>query len=417
MDSPDAAAHTTGPATASVRWLVDALWLRPRHDRRLDDVDVEHWVRENQVVAALSVTPVRTGDPVMLQVAIDADDPTSAVAVLRDGVPTPGPQLEMLAHTLSETFDVTVENDAMILVAGDESSGPASWWEHEPLRIADVGDVVLSRLEREYVGIESKASGTPLVTGALHGWTVRHADGPSPMLWKAASKKDLPVVRLVRDSAGRRRVVLEPDQHEPTWVELQHLPALRVPLASHLEEGLLSTLLDPHLSGSSGVRRVVASPHFAEVSSDALAAAVQSEPDAFWSARVLSVLGLPTEAADVHEARTTLAALTDVEHHDAASWGAAAGSLLRAGFDPTPAEVASPRGPLRFYRRLLSSVWGSALLLACDVLLLVLLAVRFTGGGAVERVLSTVVMLVVLLDLVGVARSLPAKWQRRRPHA
>lgn len=91
------------------------------------------------------------------------------------------------------------------------------------------------------------------------------------------------------------------------WTE-QHGHALTrepdlMPAFTEMEGPAMAALTNPHLAAGSDLHAVLAHPRFGDRDPLEVASALQSPMDDGWSARVLTALGLPALAADVHEGR------------------------------------------------------------------------------------------------------------------
>lgn len=178
----------------------------------------------------------------------------------------------------------------------------------------DVGspDVLLGRLDHEMLPLLAHHVGSPLRWDHLEdGFVlVRFEERGAQLQEEAFLSDELPVVALTTVGGQRYCSVLVqsgllPGQtltRQEPWVptygsEVAH-PELRAALPA---------LDELHLTPEEAVTALVDSPHLPGCDEGALRAALVSPADDEWSGRVLSALGLPTLAAEVHEGRSPFA--------------------------------------------------------------------------------------------------------------
>lgn len=149
----------------------------------------------------------------------------------------------------------------------------------------------------------------------VDGWSlVRPVNGWAQMHRHRFTDTEVPAVALTV-IGGTRYVAVLPTPGYLPGDSLTRLAPWRSPLTAadvaHLPdsdraatESVLAWFADPQVEPDNALERLRADGF--DLDAAAVGSALQSAPDAQWSVRVLSALGLPTLAADVHEGRAEL---------------------------------------------------------------------------------------------------------------
>ena len=288
-------------------------WLHPDPSRAVDLAVVTTLLAGWGVVAA-----VRSGEDVVGQSreVVALTTPDGYVARMLPGGPLErGPSVFDLAASL-------VEATGLAVGLGDVSVAP----EDEPglgldeLLNADEPsdeptDVLLTRADPDTLPLLARRIGCAVDVATVDGWTlVRPVARSAQMHRHRFSDADVPAVVLTVIGGTRYVAVLPTAGYLPGHT-LTRLAPWRSPLAAsdvaHLPdsdraatESILAWFADPQVEPDNALELLRADGF--DLDAATVGAALQSDADEQWSVRVLSALGLPTLAADVHEGRAEL---------------------------------------------------------------------------------------------------------------
>lgn len=390
---------STEVATSQFAVLHGLLW--PRSEAPVVREAALGLLRDRGLVAAVATAEVESGEPLAFSLAVvhSHDHEPRVALVAADGTIEVGGPAHEVCVALVEALGANVDlggvwwdesdlpghedepwedveaADATTAWADDAGSDDLADVLHGDLDDVDEegdedddspapglpGDVILTHQPESMVPGLARALGSGLVAGHVDGWTlVQFDEAWLEMAGEGWLSSELPVVHLKR-SDERQRVVEVVTGFTQTQSDLLTRHADLTPVrdlsgvASELQTLLgadpVTALTNGHLVPDSALHEVLRSKHFADRDATTVATALQSPMDAHWSARVLTSLGLPTHAADVHEGRRELEGVR-MEPKSLVK------SLLEQTYrtyDPAPHEVAQ-RGPLgRAYARSLAT--------------------------------------------------------------
>lgn len=343
------------PAAVTLRPFLG--WLHPDVEGRIDPEAVLRHLREQRVLGA-----VQSNDPGvegLCSIVLLLDD-VERVQVVRDGKVAAGAPLTSFGPQLAEALALDLE------IAGHYFEDPAREFdEEETPEVFDLEaligeqetdpapDVLVSRTVESSLPALAHSLKSSLSAGHEDGWSVIHLDEA----WVDLSEHgwmpgDLPAVRLSRVDDTRHIQVLTA-WNDPVGLFLTRRPDLTATFtAAEVEHADLDELTNPHLSPDSDTLALLETRQFRHLDTTALTDALQSPMDADWAGRVLTVMGLPTLAADLLEGRRELIAPVRVEH--STGWRALLDTVVRY-VDAPPSEV-ERRTPIgKFYAK----VYGS----------------------------------------------------------
>lgn len=279
---------STTSADVTLRPLLG--WIHPADGESVDPTAVLAHLRRNGIVGSVQSGAIGVDEPCAIVVLVDD---VERVQVVRDGRVGAGPPVTSFAPTLARELEVEV-------LLGDEFYGEVDDSD-EDLHEDDEPDVALCRVVDSSLPLLAHDLG-PLEAGQAEGWTLVRFDES----WVEVDEhgwlgNELPLVVLRR--SGRTREI----QVVTRWTE-QHGHALTrepdlMPAFTEMEGPAMAALTNPHLAAGSDLHAVLAHPRFGDRDPLEVASALQSPMDDGWSARVLTALGLPALAADVHEGR------------------------------------------------------------------------------------------------------------------
>lgn len=282
---------STTSADVTLRPLLG--WIHPADGESVDPTAVLAHLRRNGIVGSVQSGAVGVDEPCAIVVLVDD---VERVQVVRDGRVGAGAPVTSFAPTLARELEVEV-------LLGDEFYGEADGGDEESHE-DDEPDVALCRVVDSSLPFLAHDLG-PLEAAQVDGWTLVRFDES----WVEVDEhgwlgNDLPLVVLRR--SGRTREI----QVVTRWTE-QHGHALTrepdlMPAFTEMEGPAMAALTNPHLAVGSDLHAALTHPRFGDRDPLEVAAVLQSPMDDGWSARVLSVLGLPTLAADVHEGRAEM---------------------------------------------------------------------------------------------------------------
>lgn len=228
--------------------------------------------------------------------------------------------------------------------------------EHSEQAGVNPPDVLLGRLDPDLLPLLARDTGCPFVWERADDLLVVAFEEPTATLHEHGfTKAELPVAALSL-IGGRRHVSLLLTRgvlpgttlsHPEPWT-LSHSPedvsdpALRAACAEWAEL---------HATPESTIAALLDSPYLPHADEALLREALASPDDDHWSARVLTALGLPSHAADVHEGRVTLSSSQRVEPQSLrAVLRTAVGAGPRAGEERWRAQGPISRLQLAFIR-------------------------------------------------------------------
>jgi hypothetical protein len=292
-------------------------WLIPAALEQVDRVAALDLLRRLRVLGAVQSDAAGENEPVDVVLAVDGRE---RVLLVDDEQLVPGPRLsefgpelcralgvgmETLTHTFEDPHALPIIEDSDTEDSDDSDEGCvdcACGEEDAP------GDVLVSRVVPSELPFLAHWVDSPLSHGHVDGWTLVQFEEPWTDLGENAFlTRELPAA-LLRGSAGDRSVEVLAARGLFPGIELRRLPD-RTPTFDRniVDHPIVEALSNPHLQPDSELLELLASPWFSEVEAATAAAALQTTVDAGWSARVLTALGFPPLAADVHEGRRSLA--------------------------------------------------------------------------------------------------------------
>lgn len=423
--------EATPPAQFAV--VHGAVW--PREGGLVDVAAVrEHLIRKG-LVAALGEAPGddSLGESVPFSLLVrGGQDDAPRVALLaagRDGEPVaavPGPWAheaitDLVAHVAVDVelggvwwdADDAASDEDDDEASGDEASGDVetqAWDDPEPVDfVADddlltddllddeddapgpavPGDVIVSHQAESGLPMLANGLGSGLWTAHTEGWTLTRCDeawlNPGGEGWLPS---ELPVLQLKRSDETNRVVeVLTRMAQVESHLLRRHgdMTATVAPeiLTAVLDHPLVDALTNPHLADESDLHELLATKHFAHLDAHQVAAALQTPMDDRWSSRVLTALGAPALAGDVHEGRVDIASLPGARRFEVTSMLRAMGASVSRYYDAPEYEVASRTWVGRFYAALVRTPLRVALLMAIDIALVVALSLGFTATDSI----------------------------------
>ncbi|WP_162598724.1 hypothetical protein [Nocardioides gilvus] len=288
-------------------------WFRPHPDRILRPDEVATTLRAAGLSGAVGA-PSSTGD---LPLVVAAQE--------RRPLVVPG-TAQLLVDALAEVAEATrgaimltdeqtlvtppsMEDDWQAVLDSDERPDPAN---------TNPPDVLLARLDPDLLPMLARDVGCPFIWERAEGYVVVAFEEPSATLHEHGfTKPELPVVALSLIGGRRHLSVLLARGVLPgtTLSRQEHWALTQAP--ETVEEPAMRAMLDEfavrHVTPEAVIEALLESPHLPHAEEMLLREALVAPDDEHWSARVLTALGLPTHAADIHEGRAILAAPARVE--------------------------------------------------------------------------------------------------------
>lgn len=409
---PTIAGMSTAPETIT---LVQG-WAVPAAHERVDAAAVLARLRTDDVLGAVQSDPVGADEPLDVVVATDGE---GRVLVVDDGRLVPGERFEVVAARWCADLGVSLETDDHVftdprhlpLVAADEDpSEEASAGGCTDCSCGEVdpdapGDLLLSRLVPSALPMLAHFAQCGLTTGHVDGWNVALFDEMGVDLSdEGFLRSEVPAV-LLTDTGSRCYVEVLPGWGTFPGIQLTRQPDLEPTFSrNELDHDVVDGLSNPHLMDGSDLLELLATEPFVELDPATVAAALQTRMDAGWSARVLTALGLPPTAADVHSGRRTLAEVSTSTPDRVESvplLRALASSTAR--YHDAPVEEVARRGTYgRLYARLTDSLPLSAALYATETAVAAVLLDRALGGRGSRggRTLAGAAAVTLLTDAV-----------------
>ena len=406
---------TTAPETIT---LVQG-WVVPAAHERVDAAAVLARLRTDDVLGAVQSDPVDADEP--LDVVVATDD-GGRVLVVDDGRLVPGERFEVVAARWCADLGVSLETDDHVfadprhlpLVTHDEDGADSSADGCVDCACGEVdpdapGDLLLSRVVPSSLPMLAHHAGCGMLTGHVEGWNVALFDEMGVDLSdEGFLRSEVPAV-LLTDTGARCYVEVLPTSGAFPGVQLTRQPDLEPTFSrNELDLDVVDGLSNPHLMPGSDLLELLDAEPFADLDPATVAAALQTRMDAGWSARVLTALGLPPAAADVHSGRRSLAEVSTSTPDRVEAL-----PLLRALVSSTtryhdaPAEEVARRGAYgRLYARLTDNLALSALLYATETAVGAVLLDKALGGRGPRgrRALAGAAAATLLTDAVmGVA--------------
>lgn len=279
------------PTSADVTLRPLLGWIHPADGEAVDAAAVLAYLRRHGVVGSVQSGAVGVDEPCTIVLLVDD---VERVQVVRDGKVRAGSPLDTFGPTLARELDVE-------LYVGDSQFGDVGADDEDD---DEAPDVALCRVVDSALPLLAHDLG-PLSASSVDGWTLVRFDTSWVDVddhgWMGG---DLPLVVLRR--SGRTREI----QVVTRWTE-QHGHALTrepdlMPAFTEMQGPAMAALTNPHLAADSDLRAVLSHPRFRHLDLLEVAMVLQSPMDEWWSGRVLTALGLPVLAADVHEGRDEL---------------------------------------------------------------------------------------------------------------
>ncbi|MGN0065749.1 MAG: hypothetical protein ACI379_16045 [Nocardioides sp.] len=321
------------PSKDGVR--AEQAWLHPAGTERFDASAALAYLRAAGVLAAVQAGAVEPGEPVDAVFLLDDDD---RVIVVEDGTVTRGESISTFGPRMAAELglgvetgehqftdprqlavvdaDVTSDDEATHDEATDEEAGGCgdgcSCGSFDPTGLP--GDVLVSHKVDSFLPVLAHHAEAGLEHAWVDGWNVVRFDRACVDLSDDAwLPHEVPAAVLITDGETRYVEVLTGWGVFPGEMLTRLLDLTPTFTTAEVDHRFVPGLANLHLLPDSDLRRVLNSPHFRDRDAGAVAEALQSAPDEFWSARVLTTLGLPVLAADVHEGRSDLPAARRVE--------------------------------------------------------------------------------------------------------
>lgn len=333
MSAPVATVSAETPSKDGVR--AAQVWLHPGATRLFDAGAALAYLREARVLASVQAGPVEVGEPADAVLLLDDDD--RLIVVGEDGVVTRGEALETFGPRMARDLALDVEtaeqyfaapgrlpvveadDDPVPDEAHDETreeaqgcGGDCGCGAFDPTGLP--GDVLVSRRVDSFLPMVAHHAEAGLEHAWVEGWNVARFDRACVDLSDDAwLPHEVPAVVLITDGDTRYVEVLTGWGIFPGEMLTRLLDLTPTFTTDEVDHRFVPGLANLHLLPDSDLHRVLNSPHFRGRDKAAVAHALQSPPDAGWSARVLAALGLPTLAADVHEGRAELPGARRVE--------------------------------------------------------------------------------------------------------
>lgn len=281
-------------------------WFRPWPDRSVEPVDVAAALRAAGISGAVGAADSAGDLPVVLvaqgthpavvpgteRLLVDAltevAEATSGAIMVTDE------QMLVTPPSMEETWEAVLDSD--------EAPEPA---------VSNPPDVLLARLDPDLLPMLARDVGSPFEWERADGFLVVRFEEPSAALHEHGfTKAELPVVTLSL-IGGRRWVnVLLARGVLPGLILSCQEPWALTHAPETVEDPALRTVLDElaerHATPEATIEALLGSPHLPDADETTLRAALAAPDDEQWSARVLTALGLPIHAADLHEGRTAL---------------------------------------------------------------------------------------------------------------
>lgn len=287
---------TATPADVSLRPVIGE--LHPADGEAVDPAAVLAHLRTHGIVGSVQSGAVGVDEACAIVLLVDDVD---RVQVLRDGKVSAGAPVSSFGPALAHELEVE-------LYLGDDQYGDVS--DEEADDADEFPDVAICRVVDSSLPFLSHDLG-PLSASTVEGWTVIRFDEPwVDVTDHGWSPGELPLLVLRREGRSREIQVIT------KWTDqfghsLSRQPDL-MPAFTEMEGPAMVALTNPHLAADSDLRALLAHPRLRHLDLLEVATVLQSPMDDWWSARVISALGLPTLAADVHEGRAGLPEPTHV---------------------------------------------------------------------------------------------------------
>ncbi|MBE7325380.1 hypothetical protein IEQ44_12015 [Nocardioides sp. Y6] len=296
-------------------------WIHPADGEAVDPAAVLAHLRRHGIVGSVQSGAIGVDEPCTLVVLVDD---VERVQVVRDGRVGAGAPVTSFAPALGRELEVEV-------LLGDEFYGDVdAGGEDTP----ELPDVALCRVVDSALPLLAHTLG-PLDASVVDRWTILRFEEE----WVDVEQHgwlggDLPLLVLRRNGRSREIQVVT-RWNDSSGHALTREPDL-MPAFTEMEGPAMAALTNPHLAADSDLRAVLAHPRFRHLDLLEVASVLQSAMDDGWSARVLTALGLPSLAADVHEGR---AELPDPTHVGATSLGRSLVDTVLRYYDAPHEEV------------------------------------------------------------------------------
>lgn len=284
---------TATPADVSLRPVMGE--LHPAGGEAVDPAAVLAYLRRHGIVGSVQSGAIGNDEPCALLLLVDDVD---RVQVLREGKVSAGAPLSSFGPALAREFDVE-------LYVGDSQYGDVTEEGDGDEDVDDeVPDVLLCRVVDSSLPLLAHDLG-PLTASQVEGWmVVRFDESWVDVTEHGWMPHELPAVVLRRDGRSRQIQVVT------RWTDVNGYSLTRepdlMPAFAEMEGPAMVALTNPHLAVDSDLRAVLAHPRLRHLDLLEVAKVLQSPMDEWWSGRVLTALGLPVVAADVHEGRAEL---------------------------------------------------------------------------------------------------------------
>lgn len=310
---------STTSADVTLRPLLG--WIHPADGEAVDPAAVLAHLRRQGVVGSVQSGAIGVDEPCTIVVLVDD---VERVQVVRDGKVGAGAPLTSFAPALARDLEVEV-------LLGDELYGEVDAAGDDT---EEVPDVALCRTVASSLPLLAHDLGA-LDASTVEGWTlVRFEEEWVDLDEHGWLGSDLPLLVLRRNGRSREIQVVT-RWHEPSGHALTREPDL-MPAFTEMEGPAMAVLTNPHLGADSDLRAVLAHQRFRHLDLLEVATVLQSPMDEWWSGRVLTALGLPVVAADVHEGR---AELPDPTHVGTTSLGRSLVDTVLRYYDAPAEEV------------------------------------------------------------------------------
>lgn len=268
-------------------------WIHPADGEAVDPAAVLAHLRRNGIVGSVQSGAIGVDEPCTIVVLVDD---VERVQVVRDGKVGAGAPVTSFAPALARELDVEV-------LLGEEFYGDVDG-DAEESDEDEAPDVALCRVVDSSLPMLAHDLG-PLDVSHIEGWMlVRFEDSWIEVDEHGWLGNELPLV-VLRRSGRTREIQFVTRSSEQHGHALTREPDL-MPAFTEMEGPAMAVLTNPHLAADSDLHAVLAHPRFRHLDTLKVAAVLQSPMDEWWSGRVLTALGLPVLAADVHEGRAEM---------------------------------------------------------------------------------------------------------------